>query len=68
MTPQEIRIIKAILDVDNRQLSEMMGVSQQTVSYWASGARNMPEPERRLLLRILDERNVPEDKWRIVEV
>ena len=56
MSPDEVRQIRASLQLSQRELAELLGVDRVAVARWETGARNISAPTERLLLRIRDER------------
>lgn len=55
MTPTDLRIICAKLNCTHAELAMRLGVTQVTVSNWASGRRRIPRMAEKLLDMIMAE-------------
>ncbi len=62
MTPEELKKIRAVLELTQGQLAEELGVARNTVARWEMGARKIPEPAARLVERLLKEGKVRKRK------
>ncbi len=49
MTPEQLKRIRARMNMTQKQLAGALGVWQETVARWEIGSRRIPEPMTRLL-------------------
>ena len=56
VSPDEIKQIRASLQLTQQALADLLGVDRVAVARWETGRRNISAPTERLLLRIRNER------------
>jgi len=49
MTPEQLKRIRARMNMTQKQLAGALGVWQETVARWEIGSRRIPEPTARLI-------------------